>query len=508
MPETPEQSQKTNTESEAEFKERQNEIIRKNRSRFRNYFVDTWCSENLSATLFAFIKELETLEVNQINKRVIDFLIQLDKKERNWNDKQGGINLEDEIINVGNRSYNISLGDVCYTLDKISNNYGIRHINNFVFAVKTMYSFFFYQLFEDKESDVADRLAYLQMQYDLKPSSKNMHLLKMTRMMVLSGYEQLLAGNLIRVTKLSNAIKYNQDNRQSKTEVLSHDNNQKSSYYHLRELSRSRLYILNQQITKNHKEQLVIDSQVIDWKSAFNIWEFFILTAYLNTNHTYFRTQKQCYYLHIPYCFPLNFDEPIIYSSTAILFNIVKFYDCYVLCETKAHSGSDLLENEDWSVFWDAIHKNKEISILWDILNYTEKRSSKTEHSTYSSISNKEPRTMPNHDLERIFIRNMEVLDTLEDYLPYLKRKYISNDEEKIQDVLEVYITFYKKLENFQFSLLPRSIQSIREQTKVTEGKNSISFDPLHAITAFLKELKNGNNIPAQELFYKIMFNK
>ena len=470
----------------------------KNRLRFRNYFIDTWCCENLSAEMYAFIKELETLEASNINKRVIDFLMQLittetrTQLEKFQSNHNPDIRFESDIIYTGNRSYNVSLGDVEYVLDKLSNNYRIPYVTKFVFALKTIYSFFLYRLFEEQKDDVEARENHLQMQYYQveDPNDSLKHIRKMTKLMIVPSYERLLGGNLIRIANLSYIIK--DDNKPYSTEREA-NTTERSSFIHQKKINSELLNELNQYIfdkTDDNTTKLFHD---VPREQALNIWEFFVLTTYLNEPNRYFRSQKRCYYLPSPGNFPIDFKTAIIYSSTAILFNIVKFYDFFKLYYQKG-LRKDLKENsysKQWDSFWNVI-SSEEYSLLHKLLYC-------------KNGFNYEKTGFSNYELERVFIRNMEVLDTLEDYLPYLKKRMKNPDSQtfKYETLVKPYTDFYRQLARFQFQLYPKEIEQYKNNSYFHE---SISFEIFDVIPDFLETLKDEGNTPARRLFIQIMY--
>lgn len=462
-------------------------IINKNRGRFRNYFINTWCCENLSAEMFAFIKELESIEVSNINKRVVDFLMQLISIEgRLDNNPSGEIDLDPFITNKWNRSYNVSLGDVDYVLDKLSNNYGIPYITKFIFAMKTIYSFFLYKTFEEQKDDVEERVKYWQMLFNFFDRKDGIdlkkHLRKMTKMMIIPSYEKLLGGNLIRVANVKYAFgDYNKGNNNDDVKAV--NNNENRIFFHQKKINNLSFKELNTHILNKNKEH-----KGISWESSFNIWEFFILTAYLNTDNIHYRRNKTCFYFNNPNNFPLDCDLPIIYSSTAILFNIVKLYHNYKLFKklnellTNIKYSDELnnikieLKKYSWYKFWTIIEGNKTKSMI------------------HKLICASMDETYANPELEKIFIRNIEVLDTLEDYLPYLKKNVHIKPEDKndYDKAIKIYTDFYRKLEKFQFQLYPKDIVKMNEDP---HSPKSILFKKLNVISVFLETLNKDSEL-------------
>lgn len=465
----------------------------KNRLRFRNYFIDTWCCENLSAEMYAFIKELETLEASNINKRVIDFLLQLIQSQvgKFQNIIYREMKFESTVIYIANRGYNVSLGDVGYVLDKLSNNYSIPYITKFVFALKTIYSFFLYRLFEEQKDDVEARVKFLQMQYHQEDDKKKSltHVNRMTKLMIMPSYERLLGGNLIRILSLSH-IDFNDDSKEVAENFY---------YIHQKKINNVKLSQLNKHIIDCFKKQKKDRYGDVSWKHAFNIWEFFILTTYLNVQTSYFRSQKWCYYLPQFDDFPIDFEETIVYNSTAILFNIVKFYDYLKLYyhQDLYTEVNETAKDNKWNSFWQIILNEKEDSIIYSLLHY---RCKYDHEKAKDSLKDKKKDKIEysNKELERVFIRNMEVLDTLEDYLPYLKKRIKKTDSYDNTTLLKYYIFFYKRLAKFQFQLYSKTTENFIENPNSSEN---VSFEIFDKIRKFLESMDDN----AIKCFLKIM---
>lgn len=461
--------------------QKKRDTIRKNRTIFKNYFIDTWCSEHLPSDMFAFIRELDTLEASSINKRIIDFLSQK---------CAGKIRIDERVTYISNRSYNIALSDVDYFLDKISNNFEIPYVNQFVFALKTIYSMFLYELLEDKEEDLVLRKDILKERLGVSNLSRadRYILKKINKLMLFSNYEKITGGNFLRVADL-----YPKEEPDKNRGKYIH------KYIHIRRIDHTlleKLYFYANGNAESIQESDEIPAG-LDRDTAFNIWEFFTLTTYIRSGNPYFRSQKRCYYDTFPFpsSLPSYSDEYTVYSSTSLLFNVVKYYNQYRLYYLlMLDFGSNSHVNHPFIQFWEKIYRKGEKSLLCKLLYV----------NNLDMIYNENNKMkFENKSLEKIFIRNMEILDNLQDHLPFLKStvKSSNNEDTFITENLEILINFYTKLAKFEFYLYPKELTP----TSQTQSLR-INFNPLYVISDWLKEIKN--NPDASEMFWKIYYNR
>lgn len=450
-------------------------VVHKNRIIFKNYFMDTWCCEHLPTDMFAFIRELDTLEASSINKSIIDFL---SKK------CDGKIRHDERITYNSNRCYNMALSDVDYFLDKISNNFEIPYINQFVFALKTIYSMFLYEFFEEKEEDWIFRKDILRERLgENTTSTSTKHILKkINKLMLFSNYEKILGGNILRVADL-----YPKD-------TAGNRGNYTSKYIHIRRINHILLNSLYTYATSSGEEK---ENQAftIEKDLAFHIWEFFTFTTYIRTSNPYFRSQKRCYYdtFLLPSSADLEYDT--IYSSTSILFNMVKYYNHYRLYYL-------LTLDPDYSRFskhpfmqvWEKIYRRGRRSIIYQILY--------TNNLDLTDKVEKRDR-FENTSLEKLFIRNMEILDNLQDFLPFLKSTVKVHNSKSIEaivtETLDILINFYKQLEKFSFYLYPKDLELTSENLK-------INFQALSPLVDLLEDVKASPE--ARSIFWKIYYNE
>ena len=109
---------------------------------FRQYFIESWCLDRLTSKQHNFIKEMNECDSIRINKFIVDYI------NSEFNKDKQRISFDDSVINSSNKSYNVSIADVNYVLDKLysSNRASSKWL---VFAIKTVYSMRLYDKFYD-----------------------------------------------------------------------------------------------------------------------------------------------------------------------------------------------------------------------------------------------------------------------------------------------------------------------------------------------------------------------
>lgn len=491
--------------------------IDSNRIRFKDYFINTWCADNLSSEMFLFVKNISLLEVTNINKQVIYYLTQLGTIKTSQNEGNK-IYIDKHILDVNNRGYNVSFADVYYIIDKISTSCDVPLMDNLIFAIKTIYTFMLSDLYL-KIDEVDERRESLLSQYNINTKNLNKHFRKATKLMILSDYEKLLGGNVLRISRLTNVIedlkertkKYDKGQDAPQGEVKEQYKNAKPDFLFMRSLNNigwRKLYEYIRGIIINSKKTPLIS----DVKDTLNMWEFFILGMYVNTDKEWFRTQKQCYYLSVPYNFPMDPENPIVFSATSILFNIVKYYEYYKIYKSicKLYKSEEPIRNSNFCAFWDLICKrpfvdHSIIAKLLDIKPETNDASntqSMNNSNNTQSLNDSDSTPSTAGTIKNAFIRNVEMLDILEDYLPNLKKRLLQySDSEHKPSVVDLYIEFYKRLFEFQISVYGDTIESL------TTGSALCAYEPfskLEIIYDFLRKMsKNQQNLFLSLLNFK-----
>lgn len=395
----------------------------KNRNVFRQYFIESWCLDRLTPKQHIFIKELNECDAINFNKFIIDYVC----TEYNSYFKNGIINIDNSIIDINNRCYNVSIADVNYILDTLSN------INNtttkrFVFAIKTTYSMVLYNKFNEIDNNEnikkhADLLYKYQTGWDVSYKSIN-------KLNHISDYEKMLGGNIIN-------IPINDDNKSRYTGVI--------------EAAKMKEYYNSGSIQK------------------FNIFELFLLTTTFYNSHKDARKLKHCYYNSFPVEeYPDN--GMVVFNFTSILYNVVRYrilYGKYLYVKEKIDSMQDEIQKLNTQIAQKEIYNigtfntRNELNYYLKLKKDKEKIQSKIDackkielYKFFDNIENKKDESIiysiigPDNGRFNLLvssITNIEILDLLSDYMGRLeKNRTISSPIEDVK-------SFFKKLSNFRY---------------------------------------------------------
>ncbi|MDR3058890.1 MAG: hypothetical protein LBU84_12220 [Prevotella sp.] len=447
-------------------KDNNESIVYENRLKFQEYFIESWCYEHLDSNYYKFIQEIIEYDVSEVNKKVVDYLSVVCSKY--------GIKWDLRLTYYYNRPYNISLADVDYFLDRVGR---IKHqpiIDNFVFALRTVYSMLLYKALENSKNQ----------------QSKREELKKKDRLYRFTDYEKLLGGELIQPENVFEKIieeKPTPENTTSKS--VSTKKTQKGSikniekqnaneddvnWHESKSLIMKKImhhHTINKQELNKLWTSLITEKNTYDMESELeydmrlNICSFFLLTTYSTTAHAHYRSSRFCYYTY--YIADVFSDKyECVYSSFSALFNTCRYYHEY-------KDGNKRRQNVS---MWNVLMKDNQ-TLFSKILYYNK----------IDSIGESEYR---NKELEQVFIRNLEILDNLQDSLPYINNKLVVNNAEECINEL---INMYKKMSEYKFLIYPRE----------KGGKSKIiTFEVYTEICLFLEKIKQDRI--AKETFFKI----
>lgn len=428
-----------------------------NRKVFRQYFIESWCLDRLTSKQHSFIKEMNECDSICINKFIIDYI----NREYNRYIKPIEDPCVNAILNPLNKSYNISIADVHYILGIMSNSLETG-IKRFVFAIKTVYSMILQDKFREMNSkQYTDSHSELFLSIltkkviSFKSSNKMNHIFD---------YEKMLGVNILNLSEnglLTGIIK------EAEIRRLFYDLRQGFSRYdHMPikpELDYTRLV---------HK---------------LNTLEFFLLSA------TYYgKVEKARVYKHNPYnSFPFNDfnnnDGVISYNFTAIVYNVVRYYNLlrkYILTRDKL--GSRIIDD-----FFSIILKVENDSIIFSIFSQLGLLGSEA-----GKINKLNTRTIKKIDANKYIIvsgdsltypsaiQNLEILEMLESYLGYIDKERSDNDDDNLESIIE----FFEKFAAFKYYCC----EYINNEVVYTEQHLNI----FNKINRFLNDIKNSNLPP------------
>lgn len=118
---------------------------------FKRYFIETWCSSRLKKDNVSILKELYKKEINFKNKYIVNVIksrIQDDIEKCSGNSKQ----IYEAIMNIENKSLNISIGDVLLIVNLYSKFNLDDETKYFCYAIKTIYSIILYEEYGKEEA--------------------------------------------------------------------------------------------------------------------------------------------------------------------------------------------------------------------------------------------------------------------------------------------------------------------------------------------------------------------
>jgi hypothetical protein len=409
---------------------------------------------------FLFIQDLISSEVGNINKKIVDYLSDICRKF--------SLNYDKSVAYPGNRAYNISLGDVDYFLDKVYSIKSQKTVNygQFGFALRTVYSMFLYEACENQKSSSGDevevsfinRIGTFKAKYR---SAESKALIKENKLSIYSNYERLLGGLLIKwgdpYAKL-----HDNTNIGNEREVLWRNSFPRLFHYHP----------INKQKLQEIYENRADDSLYLQ------ICEFFLLNTVSEEQSSYFRSKRHCYYDNLPHeTIHKEEDTQVVFHSLAILSNLVKYYNFYKQYNKFKEDAAIVIE-ENLTAFW-SIGKTKD-SLIHKLLFYLIDNTKEFNH---------------NKAVEEVFIRNLEILDSLHDYLsPSIGSRILKvEDAEKADRRYIVYelIALYSKLSKFDYYLYPKKKNPKTDEPPLHNIAKT--FTIFNDIVEFLKDILYNN---------------
>lgn len=480
-----------------ENEEIKKEIIIKNRNLFKDYFIESWCLDNLNAELYAFVRTLAECGVWQANKYTIDFLYtyyEIKKEENRYN-------YDYNVTSKYNRGYNVSIADVNYMLDKISSSNNDVMTKCFIFAIKTLYSMALYDYFhlmKDKEYYFLKYNALMDRFTD--SISPNPQWQTQNKMNYFSDYEKLMGGSLMHVSRNS------KDNSRAYIGIVNNNRMQQiykdAMDYFMSHTQKNNNNSSTKSDNKNsleyYRSHSIEKKETNDYKSAvakFNLFEFFILTYTFPNENERARTFRHCYYDSFPVSSVT--DIRVASNHTAVLFNIIKYYNLYRKYKTLLYENQDSgtpNEKEDimksdsskktFIEFWWLTENLGKDSIIYKLLHSTSNQEDQENQNNTELSTKKEFR---NKTLENTFIQNMEVLDILEDYFSNIGQKRYTEDNFEITNTddtkftqnekqIEALIKYYQSLSDFEFYLYSNK-EKEEEQNDNKEKEIKTEFD-------------------------------
>lgn len=426
---------------------------------FRQYFIESWCLDRLKSKQHNFIKEMNECDAIRINKFIVDYI------NSEFNKDKQRISFDDSVVNSSNKSYNVSIADVNYVLDKLysSNRASSKWL---VFAIKTVYSMRLYDKFYDLlNEDTVTTNAELLFSNLINGKKSYRSTNKLNHIF---DYEKMLGGNVV------NILNEGQD-----------ENNL---------LYTGTIYVSKMKDLLDKIKSANIKSDIIN---EFKVFELLLLSTTYYGNPNKARQYKHCYYNSFPIAdYPS--DGIVTINFTAILFNIIRYYALYKKhCYFRERNKYDIInlkntqpndnaqtDNEtdttDLQTFRDFFEliENKELnaaSIIYQIV-------------TSLRLSDKEQAEDKSADINifNIAILNIEILELIEDYLGYMnikRRKEPGNNLPELE-------SFFNKLARFKSYTYTTSENP--DKSKIV-SYHEIGMKHLEAIRKSFKDIKKQN---------------
>lgn len=125
-----------------------------NKTIFKEYFLNVWVPNQLNFECSNYVQKLFKISnPSDINKSVIKLLKEyvVNVLPSEWNIKDDGSNAELEIVQIldnGNVSFNITLGDVLLVLSYLKDRLKDHNNQMMIFAIKTFYSMRLYEYYD------------------------------------------------------------------------------------------------------------------------------------------------------------------------------------------------------------------------------------------------------------------------------------------------------------------------------------------------------------------------
>ncbi len=221
----------------------------------------------------------------------------------------------------------------------------------------------------------------------------------------------------------------------------------------------------------------------------FNVFEMFLLSMTYSDKEHSARLKKQCYYNSFPFS-----DLPSVgivkFNFTAILYNIVRYYNLYIKYKYVTRMSPEPSPEPDLDKtlidFFDIIMKLKNQSILYQLLDLgeLEKKFGKDDNCDYSAIA------YEHSIVKESFLQNISLLNFIEDHMTLLDAERGTNGNKNFSRIGQ----FFDRLSKFSFYTNSKN-QSVKqivsfERFKIVANK----FNNNDLFKAKFLEIYNSDN--------------
>lgn len=447
-----------NMEGQSTFTEREY-----NRYLFAQYFFENWCKENMRKDAYNFLYQIREENAITLNKSVIMFLLNFYPQVFEGQ----GTHAE---IERHNKYYNVSLGDVLWTLKEIEDYYNTVEVQKEIFAIKTLYSLKLEEAYNSLSKNHTFReTAFQKYLGQHKPEENNKQNQRPDKdvyennesdeytinfLEYYSDYECILNGNIFPEdiknfcvgdkTTYPKAINGNMLNSlfQSLMDIVEKDSSLPNS---------------TQYVKVNLDDKTSFNVQ---FKTALNTWEFYILNLSIGSDiyKEHYREKGTCYFNYLPYSLGVKSR----FDITSIFFNLAKYYRYWL----------------EFSSNTEKYYYGRKANFFRKIMNY----SSSLFYQLYKNSSSIRP---------FIYTGNIETLEKLaeklifsfnsEEYLAGDNPKFLSAENKIYFTNIEILRAYYDKVINFR---LPNYDLKGKEILQLSNNFKSLSplFNYLESI--------------------------
>lgn len=412
----------------------------KNQELFKEYFLNTWVSNNLSINDARFMTEIFNLsDVSIVNKTILS---KLKRKYDIYLDDQE--NELEKIFNEQNVSYNISLGDVLFVIKELKNKLVATEDRMFLFSIETFYSLKLYEYYDLRtEYEKIKERAVLNNSIDATIKKNDL-------LDELSEYEILVGGSFINISEEKFIAATQQNIRRDYRKI---------SINALKEI------IPTKKTGKLTSKEL----KQVQWI------EFFLMFA----SRLYYGDSKKAGFSEITY----RTRNEIIYNSqmtsgtfwfdiSSLLFNLTNLDRQYERFD----------EN-----FCNIVKDPKNDSLYNQIRTFC-----KEKRTVFSDSNESEEELIKHKILSWTSIRNIDVLEDLTRVINYSSTK--TKDEKKRFNERKITINNKDLDEIYSFLHYIETFKILTYDKNEVNGKKEpykINFEFLHVLTHFLEETKD-----------------
>ncbi len=443
-------------------------IYLENLEKFKDYFLNNWCTNNLSYTTARLIRKLYTNGSYYKNHDLIQMLIELED-----NDEDAKKMIRNKLRRRGKKDLFYDLADVSYLLSKVENHVhmiNVDDVNKFVYAIKMCYTIIMNQLrFVDNlnnSNGIKNKINEIINKKHVKNSTdseqdKNKELLMIHRNLKnkYSNYQasclmKFIGGRILIEDVLLKEKTFVEKQNQDSNAAQENTDNQISN-------------MLNNKILNVVEEKLKV---YVEQKKAYDdTFKNIILVLLLST------TSKD-YVKDIYFYSPRNDSNPVYFDPLLFFVNCLNLEDTFLYLLNGLYPINNIegIQNDN-------------------ITDATEKSNDTTSKETLENSESIESLSY----IQQLYTENVLNILKNSEKLEHVARSVICNFN--LYDFLVDYLDMHLKIENGQFSLsviydiinkwLNRLNEDLKKQYKVNLSHSKYNED-IKYLTSSIDEVK------------------